>query len=156
MSKKISVYPVRSDSFGRVLYSTAILNFGYSIAGSLGEIDLTEHLSLPERDSLTAPKRLGEIDYNLATRGLSCSRYYPFGLIPNSNERRVLLGKGIADKIELFVLKDLLHKFGPSMEMIVRGVASDRRLEQFYRRRIKTGKKYPLGEYVRLLEQAMR
>ena len=155
MSKTISVFPVQSDHFGRVLYSTALLNFGYEVIGSLGNIDLSLYLSSAEMNSLSAPKRLGEMDYDTMWGDLRCMRYYPFGIKPKEDERSFLLGKGIADRIELIVVKDLMKRFGLDTDIISRGVVSDWRLGQLARRGIKAGVEYPLWQYVERLEKSL-
>ena len=106
-------------------------------------------------DDLPAPKMLGNLDYNSIWGELRCPEYYPLGINPVNDERSVLLGKGIADRIELIVLKDLIKNFGERKDIISRGVVSEWRLVQLARRGIMAGTEYPLGQYVERLEQSL-
>ena len=60
-------------------------------------INWCNYLSTTEINPLFAFDPLGEINYSAVSGELSCLRYSPFGVKPDSDERAVLLGKSIAD-----------------------------------------------------------
>lgn len=78
------------------------------------------------------------------------SNFYPFGTKPEK-DFPYLLGKGIADVVELYAARHLLSQFGSSSSVVHNDVLPDRE-SQMNRLKIEKNKVYGLDEYVAVLE----
>ncbi|MBW2977403.1 hypothetical protein KY331_01015 [Candidatus Woesearchaeota archaeon] len=107
-----------------------------------GLVDNNTLLQLRERE-------IGNLTFYYNKQVLLSTGYFPFGSSPTPNNR-FLLGKGIADRIDLIVADDLLELFGED-DLIIFNTESKHRQDQLKRQGIELGRKYTLKEYYEII-----
>ena len=154
MAKIIEVCRLEGCFPNMILYNTLVRDAdGPASRTSVGLINLSDYFSDIEMDHIPTPHNLGEIDYRMLGKVLSCQRYHPFSESPKDTWRGSFLGKGIANQIELLVLRDLALRLGGDKVMVPSDVSSSWRRNQLSYRGVKLSKGYPLRQHIQSLER---
>lgn len=102
----------------------------------------------PEGLNVPCAHGMGVVNYVSFEGGvLKNNIFAPFSIYPKKMPWSNLLGRGIADDIQIFVARELLRRFGSEYAAVH---ASDKanRVKQLLRLGIKVNRKYHLDEYV--------
>ncbi len=102
-------------------------------------------------------EELGYVVYQrLDDETLDCFQFFPFGHEPQE-EFPQLLGKGLADRIQLMIARDLREELSPEVRVYQGGNGTSMyRNRQLDRLGLTPGRGYSLGRMVELMESKVR
>ncbi len=119
---------------------------------------LNDYLTKKQIKKLVGAGRLGKITLikiNSPIYDLSYHTFYPFGHHPDINAPQ-LLGKGIADIVQLLISEDLIKRFGKELVICHERYKETKwRKGQIERLGIEMGKPYRLDEYVNQIRNGL-